>query len=86
MEYQIMGIPWVGSKAPPFDDLMSGHVCTNTPGEWEKILQYMIDNLEEERNKAKIWQEDITQFDIEKHVDDLIDIYKAIRRRHEQVF
>jgi hypothetical protein len=53
IEYQLAKVPWVASDGPPYADLRQyGHVVGNTPQEWEETLEYMIQNIEAERERA----------------------------------
>jgi len=53
VEYMLARVPWVGSDGPPYEDLREwGHLTENTPEAWEERLEYLIDHLDEERERA----------------------------------
>jgi len=53
LEYMLAKVPWIGSDGPSYSDLRHhGLMVGNSPAEWEEALEYMIDHLEEEKEKA----------------------------------
>lgn len=86
LEYTLMGIPWIGTKSPPTEELGEfGYRVTNNVQSWEKQIQAVIDDLEGARIRVDAGLETALQADITNHTEQLIeiydDIYKTIKNR-----
>lgn len=79
LEYTLMGIPWVGTKAPPTEELGDyGYRVTNSVGGWEKGIQGIIDDLEGARARVDAGFEVAQRADVTNHTSQLLDIYMDI--------
>jgi glycosyltransferase involved in cell wall biosynthesis len=79
LEYTLMGIPWVGTKAPPTEELKDyGYQVTNNVQSWEKAIRYAIDNHEEAGARVDAGFELAEAADVGNHTKRLLEIYEEI--------
>jgi fructose-specific component phosphotransferase system IIB-like protein len=79
LEYTLMGIPWIGTKAPPTEELKDyGYQVTNNVQSWEKAIVHVIENYDEALERVDAGFEVAKQADVGEHYNQLIDIYTDI--------
>ena len=79
LEYTLMGIPWVGTKSPPTDELAEfGYQVPNKVEAWEKAIQNIIDNYEDAKARVVSGFETAEKADVRLHTQELLDIYQNI--------
>jgi glycosyltransferase involved in cell wall biosynthesis len=80
MEYMAMKIPWIASDYPTYAELKKyGTLTANGLDNWKKALCYVIENIEQEREKARTTNYDFALTKTwEGNVDKLIDIFTKI--------
>ena len=79
LEYTLMGIPWIGTKAPPTEELGDyGYRTTNNVNSWEKNIMDAITNYDDAIERVDKGFEVAKQADVGKHTSQLIDIYQDI--------
>jgi len=84
VEYCLTKKPWVASDGPAYHEIAEyGTLVKNTVPEWTISLLNKIDNLSEEREKAKgkPYQFGLT-FDVDLNVNHIIDMYRQLSRIH----
>jgi glycosyltransferase involved in cell wall biosynthesis len=86
LEYLVMSIPWVATKAPPytvFNDY--GFLVDNTAAQWIGALDELIENMTHYKAKAELeaYQFGVSQ-DINKNVSSILNIYRKYVRRPER--
>lgn len=84
IEAMLTQTPWISSDSPAYHDLAPyGKLIKNSEENWTNALLDMIDNLSEEKEKAK---EEPYQFaltwDIKYHTEEIADIFRLIAREH----
>lgn len=62
VEYMLAKVPWIGSDGPSYSDLREhGHLVGNSPAEWEEGIEFMIANLDQEKERASTEVHDYAQ-------------------------
>jgi len=81
-EYMMLKIPFVASEGKAYQEYYPyGNFVDNTKNKWEKVLNNMIDNIEEKRKFAKElpYEYAISQ-DINTNVETILDVYRQIAK------
>jgi len=69
IEYILAGVPWVFSDGPPYAELGKfGHPVSNTPEQWEERIEYVIANLDGEKEKMKVARQETLGLTMERNV------------------
>jgi hypothetical protein len=84
LEYTLMGIPWVGTKAPPTEELAEfGRRASNSVASWEREIQAVIDDMEAACIQVDAGFETAMKADVNSHTLVLLktyeDIYKTVK-------
>lgn len=77
LEYSLMGVPWIASKSPAYDELTDyGVFVDNTPDAWATALVETIDNGADgaTMRRAEKWAKSLS---IDDHVDEMANIYRS---------
>jgi hypothetical protein len=79
LEYTLMGIPWVGTKAPPTEELADyGTRVKNTSFDWKKAINYAIDNYAEAKARVVSGFEFAMAQDVDANVQKILELYQTI--------
>lgn len=78
-EYAIMGIPWIGSKYEPNENVPSGQLVINGQEDWYDALKEMIEQLPDRQARAQAnIPYVIEKYDIDKNFNKLLATYERI--------
>lgn len=81
LEYTLMGIPWIGTKAPPTDELAEyGYQTANSVDAWANNIKHVIDNYDEALNKVNAGFEVANKANANRHTQELLNTYIEIYR------
>jgi len=79
LEYTLMGIPWIGSKCTPTEELAAyGTRVKNIPTAWVKAIEQVIEDYDTAKAQVDSGIEFALAQDIEKNVPNIINIYQSI--------
>jgi glycosyltransferase involved in cell wall biosynthesis len=80
IEYGVMGIPWVGTNSPAWQDApYPGTLVKNTINNWESALLEMIDNYAKYKREAlEVADRVLEKVSIESQSGTIIDTYQQI--------
>jgi len=82
LEYTLMGIPWIGTKAPPTEELADyGTRVKNTSFDWKRAINYAIDNYSEVKAKVVEGFEFAMAQDVDANVQKILEVYQTIYQK-----
>ena len=79
LEYTAVGIPWIASDFPPYQELKNiGTMVKNSPEAWIKAMSDVIDNLQEYNDKATKNVEYAKNMSLDNNILKTVELYKKI--------
>jgi hypothetical protein len=79
LEFTLMGIPWIGTKAAPTEELAAyGTRVKNSSYDWKSAIYSIMDHYQEAKDKVDSGLEFAMAQDIDKNIDKILSTYQEI--------